>query len=143
MTSSKRIILAVFAIIVLAGTFIVLAPKLKKDKTIEPTDSVSRSGAIRDDQGGAGQNIPDIQSVLNGQITKIDLGSVALKTEEGEETTLVIPENNVQFFEEISIEDGITLKEIGLLEIEKNKEVQVQYNPETGNVSFIKVLLEK
>ncbi len=77
---------------------------------------------------------------IKGKITKIEVNSIEVIPTEGEKLTLKVPQKGANFSSLTKREDGaFMVKEIGLFDIPKNKEVDIQYNSTTNEVMLVSV----
>ncbi|HAT74096.1 MAG TPA: hypothetical protein DCS08_03755 [Candidatus Moranbacteria bacterium] len=89
------------------------------------------------------ENVNEVEAkdikFITGKIISIDISSVKIKTSDGE-LTLSIPEQNVSFLQKTTQKNGdLLMKEIGLFDVVKNKDVEIQYNSAKNEVMLIVV----
>jgi hypothetical protein len=143
----KKVLILILAVLILAVSILILAknisnkeqknkptpaPTSTSTKTTNPTEPIAEKQIV----------VPDAKSILRGKITQVAIQQIAIMDANKNEVKLNIPEKNVKFYQETKLDKSITLKEIGLLDIKINSKVEIEYNPENGNVNFIKVLVE-
>ena len=85
---------------------------------------------------------PELSSV-EGKLSMIDISSVTIKDDTGAEMTFTVPVENAQFFKEVKKDEGVTLEEVGLLDIKTDTKVQVQFKSENKELVFMKILAEE
>ncbi len=74
---------------------------------------------------------------IAGKVISAETGSIKILTTEGE-LTLKIPQSGAFFTKQIKQEDGSFLvEEMGVSDIQKDKEVFVQYNSKTNEVMLV------
>lgn len=77
---------------------------------------------------------------IKGKIIVIDISAIEVISAEGEKLTLNVPQEGVNFLSQIKGKDGaFSVKEIGLLDIPKDKEVDIQYNSSNNEVMLVNV----
>ena len=89
------------------------------------------------------ENVNEVEAkdikFITGKIISIDISSVKIKTSDGE-LTLSIPEQSVSFLQQTTQKNGdLLMKEIGLFDVVKNKDVEIQYNSAKNEVMLIVV----
>ena len=89
------------------------------------------------------ENVNEVEAkdikFITGKIISIDISSVKIKTSDGE-LTLSIPEQNVSFLQKTTQKNGdLLMKEIGLFDVAKNKDAEIQYNSAKNEVMLIVV----
>ena len=89
------------------------------------------------------ENVNEVEAkdikIVTGKIISIDISSVKIKTSD-EELTLSIPEQNVSFLRKTTQKNGdLSMKEIGLFDVAKNKDAEIQYNSAKNEVMLIVV----
>ena len=89
------------------------------------------------------ENVNEVEAkdikFITGKIISIDISSVKIKTSDGE-LTLSIPEQNVSFLQKTTQKNGdLLMKEIGLFDVVKNKDVEIQYNSTTNEVILVEI----
>ena len=89
------------------------------------------------------ENVNEVEAkdikIVTGKIISIDISSVKIKTSDGE-LTLSIPEQSVSFLQKTTQKNGdLLMKEIGLFDVVKNKDVEIQYNSAKNEVMLIVV----
>ena len=81
--------------------------------------------------------IANIKNVT-AKITSISISSIKATTSDGEELNLIVPQSGASFTEQTVQKDGSFMnKEIGLLQVPKNKNVEIQYDSATNEVLLI------
>ena len=89
------------------------------------------------------ENVNEVEAkdikIVTGKIISIDISSVKIKTSDGE-LTLSIPEQSVSFLQKTTQKNGdLLMKEIGLFDVVKNKDVEIQYNSTTNEVILVEI----
>ena len=89
------------------------------------------------------ENVNEVEAkdikFITGKIISIDISSVKIKTSDGE-LTLSIPEQSVSFLQKTTQKNGdLLMKEIGLFDVAKNKDAEIQYNSAKNEVMLIVV----
>ena len=81
--------------------------------------------------------IANIKNVT-AKITSISISSIKATTSDGKELNLIVPQSGASFAEQTTQKDGSFMnKEIGLLQVPKNKNVEIQYDSATNEVLLI------
>jgi hypothetical protein len=136
MDQSKKIIMVVIILLVIAGVaFMVMN---KPNKITNPATKAPVATPADQEQAKKKQALAE-PSILKGEVTKVDLTSLTFKGPDGEEREYIVPSENAKFFQETEKDGAVTLVEIGLFEIELNKTVELGYDPETNEVMSVKV----
>ena len=77
---------------------------------------------------------------ITGKITSININTIELIPTEGKKIILKVPSTGANFFSQTVQKDGSFLnKEIGLLELPKDKKVDIQYNSQKMEVMLVVV----
>lgn len=107
----------------------VVKQKIEKLQEKEETKETEKENEV---------NPKDIKDIT-GKIISMDISAIKVKTDK-EELTFVIPEKGVSFMEQKKQKNGdLSMKEIGLFQVPKNKNVEIQYNDLTKEVMLIVV----
>jgi len=82
-------------------------------------------------------DLADIKT-LTTKITSISINFIKATTSDGKEFILSVPQTGASFVQQITQKDGSFIeKEIGLLEVPINKDVEIQYNSKTNEVMLV------
>ena len=134
-----------------------LAPMPVSDQASLPSDVSSDSSATpgpeTQDESGEEVTVKDgetkelteeekteVAAIKNvtAKITSVSLTSIKATTSDGAELSLTIPQTGASFTEQTTQADGSNIqKEIGFLELPKNKDVEIQYNSKTNTVRLV------
>ena len=125
-------------IILTLGVFI-LAGCGKKAVQNNPTTNNSQEKSVTAKPAPeefAGNVIRNTQA----KIISVNTGAIEITTEIGEKLTLKIPQKGASFIKQIKQANGeMLLEDIGLMDISKEKNVDIQYNGQTNEVMMILV----
>ncbi|MDD3607812.1 MAG: hypothetical protein PHQ20_03380 [Candidatus Moranbacteria bacterium] len=150
MDKNKKIILGV-----LTAALVILIIVLIVSKNSQPTEQVTSPGATQTTEPETGKSADNQEtqepnseeavrdkSIVQGAISQIDIAMIAIKDANGQEREFKIPTENAKFFQETEQQGAITLKEIGLFDMQVGSEAIVECNPETNEVISVKLLKE-
>lgn len=128
---SKLIIIWAVIIIILAIIVtIVIVNKNNKPVEINQTISLPQKKVIKESA---------TKSVI-GKVNVIDVNTMEVTTDKGEKLMLNIPSKEVSFIKQSQEKEGeILLEDIGLLDISKEQNVEVQYNSQTDDLMMVTV----
>jgi Flp pilus assembly protein CpaB len=135
----KKIIILILALAILIVGILVIARSVSNKELKNGIPSQSKDSANPTEDS---QVVPDAKSILQGKITQVDMTTLTVTDANKNEIKLNIPEKDVKFYAETKLGEGITLKEIGLFDLKVDSDVEIEYNPETSNLNFIKVLVK-
>jgi uncharacterized protein YpmB len=142
MSQTKKILILILAFAILIIGILVVAKSVSKNELkTNPQNSTQITQDAKNIPPET-QKVPDTKSILRGKITKVDMQQVSITDTNKNELKLNIPEKGVKFFKETKLKEGITLKEVGLFDLKVDSNVEIEYNPETSNLNFVKVLAE-
>ena len=148
MDKNKKIILGVLAV-VLAILIIALIVNKRSQSTkqvaspsaTQTTDlKTSKPANNQETQEPNSEEVSKNEPITQGTISQIDIAMIAIKDVNDQEREFKIPTENAKFFQEVEQEGAITLKEIGLFDMQVGSEAIVEYNPETSEVVSVKLL---
>ena len=151
-TKTKKIT-AVLLVVVLA-VIIIISLSLDKKPVSAPTmpeengnsQMMPQEEATPEEEAMVAAAIPSQENSelasIQGKVSKIDIASVTVKDEKENEATLSFSPEGAQIFKEVEKDDGVTLEEVGLFDIEAGSSVEVQFDTKTREVEFMKVLAE-
>lgn len=127
--------LAVIMIILMVVAKVISSRSDQAEKTSNSQNSSSSDKKVFTEE--------DLKKVIQGRISDLTESSLVITDKLDQKTRLFIPQKNVKFFKEIETnQDSLTLKEIGLFEIEEDSQVEAVYDFRTRMVSFLKVVEE-
>ncbi|MFA6160366.1 MAG: hypothetical protein WC678_04765 [Parcubacteria group bacterium] len=145
MEQKNKSILAVSIIVLAILTLILVAIIMKnKKKSVAPPKT---NPNIEESQKNSTSQISEEKKAevaairnIKGKITDIKIDSISVTPTTGEKLTLKVPQKGANFSSLTKQKDGsFMVKEIGLFEVPKNKEVSIQYNSTTNEVMLVEV----
>jgi len=145
---NKKILMILIIILAILAFVFATIFAINKNKTKNsPMRTPSSEKNLNDDEEDPTPEISEekraqIAAIRNikGKITKIEVSSIEITPTEGGKLTLKVPQKGANFSSLTKREDGVFMvKEIGLFDIPKNKEVDIQYNSTTNEVMLVSV----
>ncbi|MDO9231542.1 MAG: hypothetical protein Q7U36_03660 [bacterium] len=145
--NKKIILILIIVLAILAFIFatIFAINKNKAKNSSKTTPAVEKN--LNDDEEDQTPKISEEKKAqvaairnIKGKITAIDISAISVTPTTGEKLTLKVPQKGANFSSLTKQKDGSFMaKEIGLFEIPKNKEVDIQYNSTTNEVTLVTV----
>ncbi|OGI33143.1 MAG: hypothetical protein A2489_03405 [Candidatus Moranbacteria bacterium RIFOXYC12_FULL_36_13] len=142
----KAILMGVIIIFVILGIFLLIKVMKKTPPTAVEAPKVSQENINEESQqNGTYQLTEEERAELaqirntSGKIKSVDIDTIVIAEETGN-LTLKVPPTGANFFSQTVQKDGSFLnKEIGLLELPKDKKVDIQYNSQKMEVMLVVV----